>query len=116
MNSFNPRYHRQIILPEIGTAGQEKLDTAKVLVIGAGGLGCPVLQYLTAAGVGTIGIVDFDTVDISNLHRQILYGTDSLGTNKAVAAKQRLIDLNPTVTINTYTAKLTPKKCHISFF
>ncbi|WP_035095409.1 HesA/MoeB/ThiF family protein [Aquimarina megaterium] len=115
MNSFNPRYHRQIILPEIGTAGQEKLDTAKVLVIGAGGLGCPVLQYLTAAGVGTIGIVDFDTVDISNLHRQILYGTDSLGTNKAVAAKQRLTDLNPTVTINTYTEKLTPKNA-ISLF
>lgn len=115
MNSFNPRYHRQIILPEIGTAGQEKLDASKVLVIGAGGLGCPVLQYLTAAGVDTIGIVDFDTVDISNLHRQILYGTSSLGTNKAVAAKQRLTDLNPTLTINTYAKKLTPKNA-ISLF
>ncbi|WP_062061468.1 HesA/MoeB/ThiF family protein [Aquimarina longa] len=115
MNSFNSRYHRQVILPEIGSSGQEKLDRSKVLVIGAGGLGCPVLQYLTAAGIGTIGIVDFDVVDISNLHRQILYGTSSIGINKALAAKQRLTDLNPAITINTYPEKLTTKNA-ISIF
>ncbi|WP_234859368.1 HesA/MoeB/ThiF family protein [Aquimarina aquimarini] len=115
MSSFNPRYHRQIILPEIGTTGQKKLDASKVLVIGAGGLGCPILQYLTAAGIGTIGIVDYDTVDISNLHRQILYGQDSLGINKAISAKERLTNLNPEITINVYPKKLTPKNA-ISIF
>ncbi|WP_103069449.1 molybdopterin-synthase adenylyltransferase MoeB [Aquimarina sediminis] len=115
MNSFNSRYHRQVILPEIGSAGQEKLDASKILVIGAGGLGCPILQYLAAAGIGTIGIVDYDTVDISNLHRQILYGTTSLGINKALAAKQRLTDLNPEITITAYPEKLTPKNA-VSLF
>ncbi|WP_271783208.1 HesA/MoeB/ThiF family protein [Aquimarina algiphila] len=113
--NFNPRYHRQVILPEIGTSGQEKLNAAKVLVIGAGGLGCPVLQYLTAAGIGTIGIIDFDTVDISNLHRQILYGNSSLGVNKSLAAKHRLEDLNPDITINAYPEKLTTKNA-VSLF
>ncbi len=108
MNSYN-RYHRQIILPEIGTYGQEKLTTSKVLVIGAGGLGCPVLQYLTAAGIGTLGIIDFDVVETSNLHRQVLYGNSSLGMNKALAAKNRLEDLNPEITINAYPEKLTTK-------
>lgn len=103
------RYNRHIILSEIGQAGQDKLSKAKVLVIGAGGLGCPILQYLTAAGIGTIGIVDFDSVDITNLQRQVLYGTKSLGQNKAIAAKQRLEDLNDEITINTYSEKLTPK-------
>ncbi len=107
MNFSNPRYQRQIILPEIGVSGQEKLDNAKVLVIGAGGLGCPILQYLAAAGVGTLGIIDFDTVDISNLHRQILYGTQSLGKNKALAAKKRLEDLNPDINILAYPERLT---------
>ena len=115
MNSLHSRYHRQIILPEIGLSGQEKLSTSKVLVIGAGGLGCPVLQYLTAAGVGTIGIVDFDVVDTSNLHRQILYGTSSLRKNKALAAKERLTDLNPEIIITAYTEKLTTKNA-ISLF
>lgn len=115
MNSLHSRYHRQIILPEIGLSGQEKLSASKVLVIGAGGLGCPVLQYLTAAGIGTIGIVDFDIVDTSNLHRQILYGTSSLGKNKALAAKERLTDLNPEITITAYTEKLTAKNA-ISLF
>ena len=103
------RYNRHIILSEIGQAGQNKLFNAKVLVIGAGGLGCPVLQYLTAAGVGTIGIVDFDIVEISNLQRQVLFGTSSLGKNKAKAAKQRLKDLNENISIFAYPEKLTHK-------
>lgn len=101
------RYNRHIILPEIGQEGQDKISQAKVLVIGAGGLGCPILQYLAAAGVGTLGIIDFDVVDLSNLQRQILYGSASIGKNKAEAAKQRLQDLNNQITINTYTEKLT---------
>lgn len=101
------RYNRHIILTEIGQKGQDELSQAKVLVIGAGGLGCPVLQYLTAAGIGTLGIIDFDVVEKSNLQRQILFGTSSLGQNKAIAAKNRLTDLNPTITINAYPEKLT---------
>ncbi|OUR91133.1 dinucleotide-utilizing protein [Flavobacteriales bacterium 34_180_T64] len=101
------RYSRHIVLSEIGHIGQEKLSKAKVLVIGAGGLGCPVLQYLTAAGIGTIGVIDHDTVEVSNLQRQILFGTSSLGLNKALAAKRRLEDLNPTITIHAYPEKLT---------
>jgi adenylyltransferase/sulfurtransferase len=103
------RYSRHIVLDEIGQAGQEKISLAKVLVIGAGGLGCPALQYLTAAGIGTIGIIDFDSVEESNLQRQILFGTSSLGVNKAIAAKNRLEDLNPTIHIIAYPEKLTPK-------
>ena len=94
------------MLPEIGEKGQKKLLEAKVLVIGAGGLGCPVLQYLCAAGTGTLGIVDFDTVDESNLQRQILFGSSSLGQNKAMAAKRRLEDLNETIAIHAYPEKL----------
>ena len=103
------RYNRHIILSEIGQAGQDKISSAKVLVIGAGGLGCPVLQYLTAAGVGTIGIIDFDVVELSNLQRQVLFGTSSLGINKAIAAKQRLEDLNNDISIVAYPEKLTHK-------
>lgn len=103
------RYNRHIVLSEIGQAGQDKLSSAKVLVIGAGGLGCPVLQYLTAAGIGTIGIVDFDVVDISNLQRQVLFGTSVLGKNKAIAAKQRLQDLNNEISITAYPEKLSQK-------
>lgn len=101
------RYDRHIILSEIGKNGQNKISNAKVLVIGAGGLGCPILQYLAAAGVGTIGIIDFDTVDISNLQRQVLFGTSTLGKNKAEAAKARLQDLNSDISITTYAEKLT---------
>jgi molybdopterin/thiamine biosynthesis adenylyltransferase/rhodanese-related sulfurtransferase len=93
--SERKRYSRQIILPEMGISGQEKLKAAKVLVIGAGGLGCPVLQYLTAAGVGTIGIIDDDTVDITNLHRQILYSSDDVGKGKAITATEKLSAMNP---------------------
>ncbi|MFD0835855.1 molybdopterin-synthase adenylyltransferase MoeB [Mariniflexile aquimaris] len=96
------RYNRHIILSEIGQIGQDKLSNAKVLVVGAGGLGCPVLQYLAAAGIGTLGIIDFDIVEASNLQRQVLFGTSSLGQNKAEAAKIRLKDLNDTITINAY--------------
>lgn len=101
------RYNRHIILSEIGQIGQDKLTHAKVLVIGAGGLGCPVLQYLAAAGIGTLGIIDFDVVEKSNLQRQVLFGTSSLGKNKAEAAKQRLEDLNSDIIIIAYAEKLT---------
>lgn len=103
------RYSRHISLKEIGITGQDKINASKVLVIGAGGLGCPLLQYLVAAGVGTIGIVDFDVVDISNLQRQVLFGMSSIGKNKAEVAKEVLLHLNPTIKINAYSEKLTPK-------
>lgn len=90
-------YSRHLLLSEIGIEGQEKLKSASVLVIGAGGLGCPILQYLTAAGVGTIGIVDGDKVDVTNLQRQILYTVDDIGKSKARSAANRLKQLNPYV-------------------
>jgi adenylyltransferase/sulfurtransferase len=96
------RYSRQIILPELKIDGQERLAQGKVLVIGAGGLGSPVLYYLTAAGIGTLGIVDFDRVSESNLQRQILYGTKDTGQLKASTAATRLSDLNPHVRINLH--------------
>ena len=97
------------MLSEIGITGQKKLKDSKVLVIGAGGLGCPVLQYITAAGVGSIGIIDFDVVDVSNLQRQILYSTNDIGANKAAAAKERLNALNPLINIIAYEYKLSNK-------
>lgn len=100
------RYNRQIILPEIGVAGQEKISKASVLCIGAGGLGSPALLYLAAAGVGRIGIIDFDVVDESNLQRQILFTVDQIGQNKALAAKARLQVLNPEIEIEAYPEKL----------
>lgn len=103
------RYSRHILLDKVGMEGQEKLKSAKVLVIGAGGLGCPVLQYLTAAGVGNIGIIDFDNVDETNLQRQILFTVDDVGTNKAIAAENRLAQLNPLVNFDVYAEKLTTK-------
>ena len=102
------RYRKQIMLPEIGEAGQQKLKDASVLVVGAGGLGCPVLQYLTAAGVGTLGIVEFDMVDESNLQRQILYGTLDRGKLKAIIARERLASLNPFVKLNLLNIALKP--------
>jgi len=100
------RYSRQIILPEMGMAGQEKLKAAKVLVIGAGGLGCPVLQYLVAAGVGMIGVVDDDTVDVTNLHRQILYSADDIGKGKAETAVRKLTAMNPYVNLTAIPVRL----------
>jgi adenylyltransferase/sulfurtransferase len=100
------RYHRQIILKDFGEAGQQKLFSAKVLVVGAGGLGCPALQYLAAAGVGTLGIIDGDMVDLSNLHRQILYSVHDIGFPKAEKAAEKLRELNPEITIKAYGERL----------
>jgi molybdopterin/thiamine biosynthesis adenylyltransferase len=100
------RYSKQIMLPEIGTAGQEKLKKVSVLVVGAGGLGCPALQYLAAAGVGQLGIVEFDIVDDENLPRQILYGSEDLGKLKSIIAKSRLEQLNTLVRIEVFNLKL----------
>src|SRR3546814_3167424 len=91
------RYARHLVLPEIGEEGQAKLLNARVLVIGAGGLGSPLLLYLAAAGVGTLGIVDDDTVDLSNLQRQVLHDTTSLGAAKVDSARRRLAAINPEV-------------------
>lgn len=101
------RYLRQTVLPSIGIAGQEKLQNAKVLVIGVGGLGCPSALYLAAAGVGTLGLVDFDVVSLSNLQRQILYGEATLGASKIKTAQTRLQDTNPNVNLILHEEKLT---------
>ncbi|MDT0690283.1 HesA/MoeB/ThiF family protein [Salegentibacter sp. F188] len=103
------RYLRHILLEEIGKAGQLKLKQAKVLVIGAGGLGCPVLQYLAAAGVGKIGIIDDDVVDVSNLQRQILFSEKNVGEPKVIAAKNRLQEVNSSIEIVTYKERLSAK-------
>jgi sulfur-carrier protein adenylyltransferase/sulfurtransferase len=101
------RYSRHLILPEIGLAGQERLKAARVLLVGAGGLGSPAALYLAAAGVGTIGLVDFDVVDRSNLQRQVVHGTAAVGTSKLASARARLADLNPHVQVETFEARLT---------
>ena len=101
------RYSRQIRIPEVGIKGQTKLLDSKVLLIGAGGLGCPSAIYLAAAGVGTIGIVDNDVVDLSNLQRQILHNTSALGTPKTESAKAALHAINPTIEVNTFQEKLS---------
>ena len=105
-NEEKKQYNRHLILEEIGERGQEKLKNAKVLVIGAGGLGCPVLQYLTAAGVGTIGVIDDDVVDQTNLHRQVLYTLNDVGRPKVDVASERLSQLNPFVFFKTFNEKL----------
>lgn len=96
------RYQKHLLLPEIGKEGQIKLRKSSVLVVGAGGLGSPVLQYLAAAGVGQIGIVDGDRLDLSNLQRQVLYGTSVLGSAKVESALERLHDLNPEIKIDIH--------------
>jgi sulfur-carrier protein adenylyltransferase/sulfurtransferase len=103
------RYNRHIIIPEFGLEAQQKLKAAKVLVVGSGGLGSPVLLYLAAAGVGNIGIIDFDVVDDSNLQRQVLFGIDEIGKPKVEAAKRRLEALNPYINIVLYNTQLTSK-------
>jgi len=101
------RYARHLILPDVGVEGQQRLKAARVLIVGAGGLGSPVALYLAAAGVGTLGLVDFDAVDVSNLQRQILHGTKDVGRSKLDSARARLGDVNPHVRVETHDARLT---------
>ena len=101
------RYARHIVLPEVGGTGQRRLKAARVLVVGAGGLGAPVLAYLAAAGVGTLGIVDDDAVSLSNLQRQVIHGTDSLGRPKAESARDAILRINPHVAVELHQLRLT---------
>lgn len=96
------RYSRHLILPEVGLDGQKRLKAAKVLCIGTGGLGSPLLLYLAAAGVGTLGIVDFDIVDSSNLQRQVIHGTSWVDKPKIESAKNRILEINPACQVNLY--------------
>lgn len=100
------RYSRHILLPEMGGKGQRKLSEAKVLIVGAGGLGSPIALYLAAAGVGTIGIIDGDHVDLSNLQRQIIHHTENIGESKVHSAREKMIALNPDVTVLAYDERL----------
>src|SRR6266850_114947 len=101
------RYSRHLLLPELKAEGQRRIKAARVLCIGAGGLGSPAALYLAAAGVGTIGLVDFDRVDISNLQRQVLYGTDDIGRQKLEAAGDRIHDTNPSVEVVSHEYRFT---------
>lgn len=101
------RYARQIALPEIGLLGQEHIKHAHIVMVGVGGLGSPALPYIAAAGIGTITIIDHDTIDLTNLHRQTIYKTEDVGKSKAEQAKQYLLSLNPNCTVNAITEKLT---------
>ncbi len=109
------RYNRQIILPEVGEQGQQKLLDAKVLIVGVGGLGTAVLPYLTAAGVGEIGIIDYDILELTNLQRQVIYKSSAVGKSKVLEAKQVALALNPSVKVNAITEKLNSKNV-ISLF
>jgi adenylyltransferase/sulfurtransferase len=100
------RYSRHLIIPDVGKTGQRRLKNAKVLCVGAGGLGSPALMYLAAAGVGTLGIIDFDVVDESNLQRQIIHGTSDVGKPKAVSAKETIAEINPLVQVNLHEERL----------
>ena len=101
------RYSRHIILPEVGGEGQSKLLESKVLLVGAGGLGSPAAYYLAAAGIGNMGIIDFDTVDLSNLQRQIIHNTDRIGMLKTESAKKTIAALNPDVNVTLFNEKLS---------
>jgi molybdopterin/thiamine biosynthesis adenylyltransferase len=103
------RYARHIVLPEIGGPGQQRLKRARVLVIGAGGLGAPMLQYLAAAGIGAIGIADDDTVSLSNLQRQVIHDTTSVGGGKTESARRAIERINPNVTVELHPLRLTPE-------
>ena len=105
--SESERYARHLILPEIGVTGQRRLRRARVLVVGAGGLGSPALLYLAAAGVGTIGIVDADSVDVTNLQRQVVHGDADVGRLKVDSARERVLDVNPAVEVRTHPVRLT---------
>ncbi len=111
MNDFYSRYIRHIILPGFGIKGQDFLKKSKVLCIGAGGLGSTALMYLASAGVGTIGIVDFDVVDASNLNRQVIFNLSDIGKSKAICAKNYVLNLNSHVDINVYNIKLSYINC-----
>ena len=101
------RYARHIVLAEVGGIGQSRLIAAKVLVIGAGGLGTPLLQYLAAAGIGTLGVIDHDTVDLSNLQRQVIHRTSDVGVSKVESARRALGDINPEVQVQVHDERLT---------
>ncbi len=109
------RYSRHLLLPEVGKAGQEKLKAAQVLIIGTGGLGSPNAMYLAAAGVGTLGLVDFDVVDRTNLHRQLLFKSTDVGKTKVDAAKASILSINPNVHVNVYNEKLTSQNALVLF-
>ena len=100
------RYSRHLIIPDVGMTGQKRLKNAKVLCVGAGGLGSPALMYLAAAGVGTLGIVEFDVVDESNLQRQIIHGQSDVGRSKAESARDSVKEINPFVQVNLHTERL----------
>ena len=101
------RYSRHLIMPEVGVAGQEKLKAARVLCVGAGGLGSPLALYLSAAGVGTLGLVDFDAVDFTNLHRQVIHHTGDVGKPKLVSAAEKIAAINPFVDVRAFNTRLT---------
>ena len=105
------RFSRQIVLKDIGVPGQKKIIKAKVLVVGMGGLGCPAAEFLTRAGVGSLGIIDPDIVDLSNIHRQSLFNSEDLKKSKVLAAKKKLKKINPKTDINCYKIKLNKKNC-----
>lgn len=101
------RYSRHLLLPEVGPNGQQRLKSASVLVVGVGGLGSPIAMYLAAAGIGHIGLVDFDTVDLSNLQRQVIHGTANLGQPKVESARQRILDINPGIEVKGFMEPFT---------
>ena len=103
------RYSRQIILKDVGVVGQKKIRSSKVLIVGAGGLGCPIADYLSRAGVGTIGIADFDKINLSNIHRQNLYNSKDIGKYKVDVVKEKIKSINPFTKIKTYKKKITNK-------
>ena len=105
------RFSRQIVLKDIGVLGQKKIIKAKVLVVGMGGLGCPAAEFLTRAGVGSLGIIDPDVVDLSNIHRQSLFNSEDLKKSKVLAAKKKLKKINPKTDINCYKIKLNKNNC-----
>ena len=101
------RYSRHLTLPEVGMEGQLRLRTASVVIVGAGGLGSPLAMYLAAAGIGRLGVVEFDRVDLSNLQRQVLFGTDDVGREKSELAARRIREINPHVDVTTYPVRLS---------
>ena len=103
------RYSRHILLPEVGGKGQKKIAQAKILIVGAGGLGSPAAFYLAAAGVGTLGLIDSDLVDLSNLQRQVIHQTPDIGRPKVISAKEKIEAINPDVKVLTYEERLAAK-------